>query len=136
MIKYVTGFLFSIDAQEVVLIQKNRPEWQAGKLNGVGGKIEEGETPLNAMQREFFEETGVEIQDWEEFAIIQGPEYIVHFHCAFTDNVWDVKTNTDEEVYVFKLAHLENVNVIPNTKWLIPMALYGTHHNATITYLD
>ena len=40
-IKYVTGFLFSPDKKSVVLINKNRPAFQVGKLNGVGGKIEE-----------------------------------------------------------------------------------------------
>ena len=37
----------------VVLTHKNRPAWQAGKLNGVGGKIELLESPVAAMVREF-----------------------------------------------------------------------------------
>ncbi len=36
---YVVGFMFTEDEKQVVLIEKKRPEWQAGKLNGVGGKI-------------------------------------------------------------------------------------------------
>ena len=35
---YACGFLFSQDRTRVVLIRKRRPAWQAGKLNGVGGK--------------------------------------------------------------------------------------------------
>lgn len=50
--------MFDDDMENVVLIKKNRPEWQKGKLNGVGGKIENNETPLYAMIREFQEETG------------------------------------------------------------------------------
>ena len=46
--EYVVGLLFSPDRNTVVLINKTKPDWQAGKLNGVGGKIEEGESPLNA----------------------------------------------------------------------------------------
>ena len=38
MTKYVVGFMFSPDKQFVALIRKNRPEWQAGKLNGIAGK--------------------------------------------------------------------------------------------------
>jgi 8-oxo-dGTP pyrophosphatase MutT (NUDIX family) len=30
---------------EVLLIEKQKPAWQRGKLNGVGGKIEPGENP-------------------------------------------------------------------------------------------
>ena len=55
---YVAGFLFSPDRSRVLLIRKNRPAWQAGKLNGLGGKIEPGETPPQAMRREFREEQG------------------------------------------------------------------------------
>jgi hypothetical protein len=58
--RYVLGFVFSEDSSRVLLVWKNRPAWQAGKLNGIGGKIEAGETPLQAMQREFREETLVD----------------------------------------------------------------------------
>lgn len=34
---YVAGLAFSTDLQHVALIKKNRPDWQAGKFNGIGG---------------------------------------------------------------------------------------------------
>lgn len=34
MIKYVCGFMFNEDYSEVLLINKNKPEWQKGKKNG------------------------------------------------------------------------------------------------------
>ncbi|XPP93699.1 NUDIX domain-containing protein (plasmid) [Photobacterium leiognathi subsp. mandapamensis] len=52
MIKYVTGFMLSPDYKQVALITKNKPSWQTNKLNGIGGKIESGETPSEAMARE------------------------------------------------------------------------------------
>jgi len=50
----VVGFCFTLNQQLVVLILKNKPEWQRGKLNGVGGKIkiDTDESPLDAMVRE------------------------------------------------------------------------------------
>lgn len=57
MKRYVLGFAFA--GLDVVLIQKARPSWQAGRWNGIGGHIEEGEEPVAAMVREFQEETGV-----------------------------------------------------------------------------
>lgn len=51
MKNYVVGFLFNNDMTKIVLIHKNRPYWQIGKLNGVGGKIEEYESSFNAMIR-------------------------------------------------------------------------------------
>ena len=61
VMKYVVGYCFDPYFEHVVLIEKARPEWQAGKLNGVGGKIEPKETPRRAMVREFQEEAGVYI---------------------------------------------------------------------------
>ena len=46
MIRYVLGFLFTPDEDRVVLLQKTHgPQNMAGKLNGIGGKIEPGEVP-------------------------------------------------------------------------------------------
>lgn len=44
---------------QVLMIRKNRPDWQAGKLNFPGGHVEEGEDPGCAAARELFEETSL-----------------------------------------------------------------------------
>ena len=76
-VEYVLGFMFNEAESKVLLVWKNRPAWQAGKLNGVGGKIEAGETPVQAMNREFAEETGFvskhyipEEDDFDKLAIV------------------------------------------------------------------
>ena len=51
-------------------------EWQAGLLNGIGGKIEDGEAPIEALVREFAEETGVQTSAEEWSAIV----HYVHPH--------------------------------------------------------
>ena len=88
------------------------------------------------MRREFWEETGVEIEDWEEFATIIGPDYIVYFHCAFSEKYLLVESKTDEEVFFYEVSELPELNVIANTHWLIPMALYGTHDSCQCFYND
>ncbi len=67
MKNYVLGFVFSPDLSEVYLIRKNRPEWQAGFLNGIGGKVEEGEAEEQAMAREAWEESGYD-GEWIHYA--------------------------------------------------------------------
>jgi len=55
---YVMGFIFNKAKNRVLLVKKKRPEWQAGKWNGIGGKIDDtDESPLVAMNREALEET-------------------------------------------------------------------------------
>lgn len=61
MINYVLGFLFDREGELVWLIKKSRgPANLIGKYNGIGGKVESGETPEEAMHREGKEEAGVD----------------------------------------------------------------------------
>lgn len=58
-LKYVLVFLKYQD--EILLLNRNKPSWM-GCWNGVGGKIENGETPAEAAIRETYEETGIKVQ--------------------------------------------------------------------------
>lgn len=118
---YVVGFLFDETMSFFILIQKERPLWQAGLLNGPGGKIEEGEDPVDAMAREFNEECGRSVTGWKRYCIIHTPNDSVHFfYACSTDDVFAARTMTDEKVVV---AHDADLNrAVPNAKWLIEMA--------------
>jgi 8-oxo-dGTP pyrophosphatase MutT (NUDIX family) len=96
----VVGFAFKID--RVVLIQKLRPEWQAGHLNGIGGKIEDGECAKDAMVREFEEETGVRVEApyWTWTQTIDFPNGVKLFCYATRLNKFhQVRTIEDEPVF-------------------------------------
>jgi len=123
MDKYVVGFLFNEKHDWVLLIEKKRPKWQIGLLNGVGGHIEDGEPSYSAMVREFEEEAGVLNTNWSQFAILRKDgEWQVDFY--FSDNpVWDsIKQKTDEKLVPVEVAKLPD-NTIYNLRWLIPLAL-------------
>lgn len=63
---YTLGFVFNPERTHVMLIRKTRPQWQAGLLNGIGGKLEEDESDSECMIREFKEETGLlETPSWK-----------------------------------------------------------------------
>ncbi len=126
MTRYVVGFLFDQTGKEVALIRKNRPAWQENKLNGIGGHIEDGETPAQAMAREFLEETGVDIayKDWEQFAAMRGLDWEIYCYRAFSTLVYEVDTKTDEKVEIFTVCEvLQNPTMIKNLTWLLPLAL-------------
>ncbi len=122
---YVSGFMYSPDHQKVVLIKKKQPKWQSGLLNGVGGKVEEGETAQNAMSREFEEETGLETDpaEWRLFSIITDKSRNdIHFFYTTNEDFHKVKTVEAEEVGIYETTHLPH-NIIHNLRWLIPMSL-------------
>ena len=56
--------LFVIDGDEVLLIHKKRG-FGKGKVNGPGGKLHDGETPLACALRECREEVGLVVSDAE-----------------------------------------------------------------------
>lgn len=127
--EYVCGFAFNQDKTKVLLINKNRPDWQAGKLNGIGGHIEQGEAKLVAMQREFREETGIVTKFHQWIPIIgicnHTTSWKVYFFWTVTDITKAIKT-TDEEpiaIAVNDLWILRDKLVSSNLLWLIPMAL-------------
>lgn len=130
--EYVLGFLFNDEKTQVVLIEKQNPEWQAGYLNGVGGKVETKDvnpnhiTMVNAMYREFEEETGVKsrLDDWTHFATLDGKKWIVYCMKQFnTEALNNVQTMTDERVIVVPLADMKNYKMLSNLSWMIPMCL-------------
>lgn len=116
---YVVGFLFDKQGN-VALILKNRPDWQQGRLNGVGGRIEPGETPEEAMVREFREEAGATVT-WRRFCRVYGEDYEV-FYFSSQDPA-AIRTMTDEQVGWYPLDNLPD-SILPNLKWLLPLAAY------------
>lgn len=110
--QYVLGFAFNPEQSRVALIKKNRPEWQAGILNGIGGHIEPGEEPHDAMVREFREEAGVYVprEYWAKMGAmtVEGGQPCVHVFCtSMTSRAWaNLHSCTDETVMLIHLNEL------------------------------
>lgn len=121
MQQYVVGFLFNPEKTRVAMVYKHKPEWQRGLFNGIGGKIEPGETPAAAMLREFHEEAGVYVT-WKSATILKGIDFEVHVFTATSNAIDDAHTIEREEIVTVDPRALPG-NVIPNLKWLIPMLL-------------
>ena len=125
--RYVVGLLFNATLDRVVLIRKLRPDWQRGKLNGVGGRINEGESAGDAMTREFKEEANVWVTDWRCFAQYyhHSLQSIVTFFSAYnTQALEHVETVTDERITTRTVEMvLRDPTLIPNLRYLIPMAV-------------
>lgn len=130
VVRYVAGFAFDKGCGTVALVRKAHPAWQAGKLNGIGGHIEEGEEPADAMRREFHEEAGLDLDGWEHFATLRGDGFEVWFYRIESSLVREVRTAGDEAVDLYPVATLgDRWDRISNIGWLVNMALAGSRHD-------
>jgi 8-oxo-dGTP diphosphatase len=139
VIEAVCGFFFDEARTKVALIRKKKPDWQKGKLNGVGGKIEEEEGPHTAMAREFEEETGHKTQkeDWALYFQLEDKVngYRIWYFRANGD-LDQLRTVEDEEVEIIPLGAVNMANLVHNLTWLIPMALDTTFTNGSGEWLE
>ena len=124
MINYCLGFAFSQNGEDILLIGKNRPNYLAGRWNGLGGKVESNETAIEAMVREMQEEAGILIPCWywHKFAELNTEEYKIDIFFTLHNIIYEARSMTDEKICIFNKDYLP-VNVKHNVKWLVPMAL-------------
>jgi 8-oxo-dGTP diphosphatase len=129
--------------ERVALIRKERPNWQKGLLNGIGGHIEGNEAPIDAMGREFFEETGIKVSiyDWKRFCVMEGSGFQVFCFkaCWKGSGVEPVMEKITDEIpcwYDLDYLHTQKPLMIPNLQWLIPMAKDSNDFDAEIQYKE
>jgi len=129
-IQYVLGFLFDPTLTRVAMLRKNKPAHLEGLLLGVGGKIDAGESPRDAMEREFHEEAwpSKEKLDWKEFCVLtwksdhhpQGTDMVCF--CA-TGNIWAARSLTAETIEIWEVNDVMNrPDTVGNVRWLVQMA--------------
>lgn len=128
---HVLGFAFDESLQQVLLLRKNRPKWAAGKVNGLGGKLEPGELPEQAMSREFLEECGLRVppEKWVYLGMLRGPEWSVACFAAIVPALEGARTMEDEEVFPLPVSRfLELAQQQPYTyadldgSWIVSFA--------------
>lgn len=73
MKKFVVIFLFTKDYKKVLMVKRNKPPYK-NCWNGIGGKIEENETEIQATIRECYEETEIKLDNPKLFITYIYPE--------------------------------------------------------------
>lgn len=140
MTKYVVGFMLRANGESIVLIQKSKPKWQVGLLNGVGGKIDGSETANQAMAREYSEEAGVRTnpEDWREFANLVGESFHVTCFVCRNDEYYNAsRTMESEQIVKKRVGLLGFEKCVSNVEWLVHLGLdlnYGNPPMVVATY--
>lgn len=119
---YSVGFALSEDGSRVLLLQKGKPAFLAGQWGGVGGHIEEGETPLEAMVREAQEEANLVGVDWQLLEALDRPEKPgaapdsakIYMFAAKTD-LASAQALTEEPIQAFTWDEVEQLTLAQST---------------------
>lgn len=120
--------LFVVRAEGVLLIRKKRG-LGAGKLNAPGGKVDPGETPLEAAIREFEEELEARPHDPEKvgevaFHVVEGDS--IRIHVFRSDGVEGEPVETDEAVPVWRARdEIPYDEMWEDDRYWLPLLLEG-----------
>ena len=140
--KYTVSFIFNSNYSKVLLVHKLSPEWQKGRVNGVGGKYEQGETAAQCVARETEEETALVIpeKEWVYIGTIEQPQGDVGILAAqYAGPESDAKQSAHETIEWFPVDELP-ANCMKNLPFLIPLALLKLREDYfetfTITYTN
>ena len=121
--RMVVGFMFDVAFQQVVLIRKTKPDWKAGRLNGIGGKVERGENSREAMAREFQEEAGLTGLTWQMYARLEDLASTWHLSVFWAvGDVSAVRTMEAEPVLIVAVDDVVKYTTLGNVPWLVAMA--------------
>lgn len=129
--KYVLGFVFDARDQ-VLLMTKDHPTAQVGKLNGIGGKILDDEGTAAAMAREGAEEVYSENPfHWLLAGEFGGAGWIVHVFTAVYQLPVEAKEKEPVDWYSI---HRLPVNCMYNLKYLVPLCYDAAIRKGGTTY--
>lgn len=125
---YCLGFIFNPDQTEVALLKKRSSDnYNPDCWNGVGGHVEPGETPVEAMSRETREEASLTIEptQWHTVGCLSdGSNYRVDVFVVLTQ-VDALTTTTDETVKMFNRQHARSQSLAHGVEDILDNWLNG-----------
>ncbi|MEY8743904.1 NUDIX domain-containing protein [Bacillales bacterium AN1005] len=146
MLKYTIGFIKR--GNEFLMLNRNScPDM--GKWNGVGGKFEKGETPLECIIRETYEETGIKLRKGNVTyvgAVTWASENGSAGMYAFITEVpldfeYKAPVETEEGILAWKkiewICNPNNLGVVGHVPNFLPVMLRGTElYEHRFTFLN
>lgn len=107
------------DDMEVLLLQRSSYEdqWMPNKWALVGGGVEEGEEPLEAVSREIKEEIGLDIDNFKEkFVLQRNDDSVEHmFVTKFSGDKDSIKLNEEHQDYKWcDVNEIDDMDIVPN----------------------
>lgn len=135
--KAIETTLLLIIKDNKIMLAKKKKGFGAGKYNGVGGKLEPGETVEDALLRETKEEVNITPLDYVKIGVLSFDEYYVdsmtrlNFH-LFVCSKWESELKETEEMepHWFDINNIPYDKMFVDDKYWLPYVLQGRKFNA------
>ena len=124
------GFILSPDQEQVLLIhrQGRKNDQHLGKFNGLGGKMEPGESVSQCMKREIHEEAGISCTamslrgtiNWTDFGP-QGEDWLGFIFLIHTFSGTPNKVNAEGKLEWHPIKDLGRLPMWPGDRHFLPL---------------
>jgi mutator protein MutT len=132
------------DGHKICLAEKQK-KIGAGKLNGIGGKLDPGETAEQAAVRETKEEIGVTPTVFKKMAelIFHNPDddpvlsdMLVHTYIAEQWRGQPIETDEMKKIVWYDIDQLPFDQMLPDDRYWLPLVLSGKFVKAAFKFDD
>ncbi len=139
--KKIETTLLLLKKDNQILLARKKRGFGEGKYNGVGGKLEKGETPEMAMLRETKEEISVVPTKYEKVGVMEFIEFVkgekanLIFHLYIATEWEGTPTESEEmEPKWFSVTEIPYTQMFPDDKYWLPLILEGKKINGLFEF--
>jgi 8-oxo-dGTP pyrophosphatase MutT (NUDIX family) len=130
------------DGKFLLIKRSAKKMYAPGIVHAFGGKVDQGENPFVAAQREVYEEAGVKVKNMRLKAVLldRHPEnpalgdwLIYHFTADYSSG--RIKTTEEGEAVLMSAAELKRQRLFPSTKKVLRYILDPKQGTAFATFI-
>ena len=114
----VVGIIYNEKGKFLLLKRKPIDRTLADVWCLPGGKVDEGETNEEALQREFLEETNLDISNFRLLTIKENNKFVINFYKInniVNKNLISINIDEHDEFGFFSVEELKDIKVAPIT---------------------
>jgi len=134
---------YIINNDEILMLYRNKKENDVhqGKFNGLGGKLEIGESPDECVVREIKEESGLILQSYRCCGVMNFPlfdgknDWLVYLYTASKFS-GEIIVSAEGDLHWIKISELDKINLWEGDRFFMKWMFEGKFFSAKFNYFN